>query len=381
MDVRCAFLTLATVCALLTRVTAYELRDGAYHVFPGDDLQAALNAAATNSTVKTVKLHEGVYRPRKAGQALVYLNRRHDAIHLEGVGRVTLSAANPEIVNPTARGFPALVNHVIYLGDGLSSNTVVRHLRLTGANHFVTTAALDEMEPDRELRKGRFYFGDGGAIKIYRRSYPVLRDLEIVGNYASPCAGGISIQQEGASQQPVRIEACVFRDNRAEVTGGALDLLWGSSASVVDCLFVGNASNTGPGEGYNPYRNNGVVTIFPRSRGMFEHCTFTGNRNGVDDMGGLSEYRWCVLCEDQLDTGLPGQARFELDLQRGGKVRDCLIAGKVLDPLGAVNSANNLLDPAGFRLGRNFLPTTPAFAPYGYRLAVRPNTGGKRVNP
>lgn len=140
---------------------------------------------------------------------------------------------------------------------------MVENLRLTGAHHFVTHSFQDRMEPDRTFRKGRFYYGDGGAIKIYRRSAPVLRRLEIVGNYASPCAGGISIQQEGATNRAVLIEDCVFRDNRAEVTGAALDLLWGSHARVVNCLFTGNVSNTGPGEGENPFNDNGANAVNP----------------------------------------------------------------------------------------------------------------------
>jgi hypothetical protein len=357
----------AVIAGTIFNAHGYELKDGAYQVFPSDDLQEVLNVAATNNTVKLIRVHEGAYVPNSRRQALIYLNRRHDGIHLQGVGRPVLNAANPDIADRASSSYPAAVNHVIYMGDGISSNTVVEHFRLTGANHFVTTQFQDEMEPDRKLPKGRFYFGDGGAIKIYRRSYPVLRDLEIVDNYASPCAGGISIQQEGENQNFVLIENCVFKNNRAEVTGAALDLLWGSSARVINCLFVGNVSNTGPGEGYNPFTNNGVVTIFPRSKALLQRCTFTANRNGADDIGGLSEYKQCIFSADQLEVGAPGQKRFELDLQRGGKVNDCVVNGALRDALGAISSTNNLLNPSDFKLDENFVPISEAFSNIGYR--------------
>lgn len=345
----------------------HELRDAAYHVFPGDDLQSVLNLAATNAVVKTVKVHAGLYIPRKHGQALIYLNRAHSGIHLLGLGRPVLSAANPDIADRSSQTFPAVVNHVIYLGDGLSTNTVVENFRITGANHFVTNSFQEVMEPDRTVRKGRFYFGDGGAVKIYHRSYPVLRDLEVVDNYASPCAGGISIQQEGQNGQAVLIENCVFRNNRAEVTGAALDLLWGSSARVINCLFVGNVSNTGPGEGENPFNNNGAVTVFPRSRIVMENCTLTGNRNAVDDAGGSSQFVRCIFAGNTLAGGPQSLGRYELDLRFGGTVRNCIIQGRLMDPRGAVASTNNFLNPVGFQLGDDFTPVGAVHEGIGYR--------------
>ncbi|MBL9176104.1 MAG: hypothetical protein JNL10_21355 [Verrucomicrobiales bacterium] len=349
------------------RAAAYELREDGYHVFPKDELQQVLNIAATNTLVKTVHVHEGTYAPRSPGQALIHLNRAHDGIRLLGVGRPVLTAANPDLADRSARSFPAVVNHVVYCGDGLSSNTVLAHFRLTGANHFVTNSLQEVMEPDRSIPKGRFYYGDGGAVKIYHRSYPVLRDLEIVDNYCSPCAGGISIQHEGATNGVVLIEDCVFRGNRAEVTGAALDLLWGSEARVVNCLFVGNISNTGPGEGENPFSNNGAVTVFPRSRIRMERCTLTGNRNGVDELGGRSSFMDCLFYRNTLKAGVAGLPRFELDLPKGGDVSGCVIAGRILDPLKSVSPAANRIDPMGLELGADFSPLGEGLEKVGYR--------------
>ena len=97
--------------------------------------------------------------------------------------------------------------------------------------------------------------------------------------------------------------------NRAQATGAAIDLLAGSAARIVNCLFVGNISNLGEdpvakNSGERPFVNNGVVTIFQDSRAEIRNCTFTGNRNGVDDMGGLSSYSDCIFFDNKLDGGL-----------------------------------------------------------------------------
>ena len=96
-----AFVFAASICSGLT------LREDGYHVFPGDNIQDALEQAAGNKTNKVVKVHAGEYRPSAPGQALIWFNRAHDGICLEAVGAVTLTAANPEIANPDVRGYPA----------------------------------------------------------------------------------------------------------------------------------------------------------------------------------------------------------------------------------------------------------------------------------
>ena len=92
-------------------VTVPDAR-GIYHVRPGDDVQAVLDAAAQNGTEVTVKIHAGTYRPRRHGQAFVRFNRQHDGIQLEAVGKVALTAANREIADPKDASFPAIVDSV-----------------------------------------------------------------------------------------------------------------------------------------------------------------------------------------------------------------------------------------------------------------------------
>ena len=257
---------------------AITLLDDGYHVHPGDEIQEAMQAAATNRVQKTVHVHAGEYRSRVRRQALVWFNRSHDGIHLVAEGAVTLTAANPELALPSEPGFPAVVNHVVYFGDGVSSNTVLQGFQLTGANAFLTRAQTREMEPSTAILKNFFFYSDGGGVKVFGRSYPVLRDLTLIDNFTRPCGAGISIQHQGYKEGVVRIENCVFRNNRAQGTGGALDLLVGSAAEVVNCLFVENTSNTGEdlvakNSGERPFVNNGVVTLFWNSKALFQNCT------------------------------------------------------------------------------------------------------------
>ena len=63
------------------------------------------------------------------------LSPAHDGITLEAVGEVVLTAANSAIADKKAPSFPAVVNHVVYFGDGVSTKTVLRGFRVTGANN------------------------------------------------------------------------------------------------------------------------------------------------------------------------------------------------------------------------------------------------------
>jgi hypothetical protein len=311
---------------------------------------------------------------------LIWFNKTHDGIRLEAVGDVTLTAANADLADKGAPDYPAVVNHVVYFGHGVSSNTVIRGFRITGANGFVTKRLTRQIEPDTTVPMNLFFFTDGGAIKIFGRSYPILRELEITDNYTRPCGAGVSVQHERNKDGWVVIENCLFRSNRTLVTGAALDLLEGSSARVVNCLFVGNVSNTGADvvsqwSGERPFTNSGAVTIFQRSRGWLENCTFTGNRNGVDDMGGESVFTNCIFFKNTLEGGLSGGKRYELDLSKGARVSACFINGPVIDPAQSVSSSNNVLKAPDPKLDAEFVPQSPEYSSVGYRPASRSRRG------
>jgi len=175
------------------------------------------------------------------------------------------------------------------------------------------------------------------------------------------------------------IENCVFRRNRAQATGAAIDLLAGSSARIINCLFVGNVSNTGDdvvakNSGERPFVNNGVLTIFWNSRAEVRNCTFTGNRNGVDDMGGQSSYLNCIFVDNKLDTGLKGSARYELAVNAGAKkISGCFINGTVHDAAQVVSAQENVLEgPSGRvfpppKFNKSFVPEAPEYKDAGYR--------------
>jgi len=266
-----------------------------------------------------------------------------------------------------------VVNHVVYFGDGISSNTVLKGFRITGANGFMTKERTREMEPNSTIPRNWFFFADGGAIKIFGRSYPTIQNVEVVENFTSPCGAGISVQHQGYNQNAVLIENCVFLRNRTQVTGAAIDLLAGSAARIINCLFVGNASNTGEDvvaklSGERPFVNSGVVTIFQNSRAELRDCTFTGNRNGVDDMGGQSRYLNCIFFDNNLDGGLKGSARYDLAVNGGAKeVIGCFFGGTVHDVGHVVSAEKNVLNgtPPGFN--KSFVPAAPEYQRVGYR--------------
>lgn len=363
--------TLLAASLLLAPLLAIELKVDGYHVFPGDNIQEALDLAARDKTNKVVQVHAGFYRPAAKRQALVWLNRAHDGIRLEAIGEVTLSAANELLSAKTSRSHPAIVNHVLYLGDGLGSNTIVRGFKITGANGYVTDKFLSQIEPDTTIPKNSFFLTDGGAIKVFGRSSPVLDSLVIEDNYTSPCGGGISIQQQGRNANPVDIRNCIFKSNRAQVTGGAVDLLEGSSARILNCLFVGNASNLGTDvvarqSGEPPFVNSGVLTIFTNSVAVVRNCTFVGNRNGVDDMAAGNRYENCIFFQNDWQTGLPGE-RFDLHLAAEAKVSGCHFQGRVLAPINVEAAGENRTNSPDPKFDAAFAPQDPAYRNAGYR--------------
>lgn len=348
------------------------LEPDGYHIRPGDAIQAALDQAATNALQKTVWVHSGVYRPDSKRQALIGFNRRHDGIRLVALGDVTLTAANPGLSSTDEPSHPAVVNHVVYFGDGVSTNTLLRGFRLIGANGFLTKEGTPALEPNRTILKNHFFYSDGGAVKVFGRSSPRLIELTIEDNFSRPCGAGISIQQQGFRDTPVLIASCRFLNNRAQGTGPAIDLLAGSSAKVLNCLFVGNISNIGEdlvakASGEKPFANNGAITIFWESLALIQNCTFTGNRNGVDDMGGDSVYVANLFHANRAEGGLPGHARYELAINAGGRVENCAILGRVFDAKKVIDPTRNRLEGPDPRFDTDFVPQTSEYSGIGYR--------------
>ena len=76
--------------------------DTSYLVYPGREIQPALEAAAADPARKIVKVHAGTYRPQRPGQAMIWFNARHDGITLEAAGESRVDRGKPPI-SPTPR--------------------------------------------------------------------------------------------------------------------------------------------------------------------------------------------------------------------------------------------------------------------------------------
>jgi hypothetical protein len=345
-----------------------------HDVYPGGRIQDALDAAARDPVDKTVYVHAGTYRPDAKGQALIWFNARHDGITLQAVGEVILTAANPAIADPKAPSYPAVVNHVVYFGDGISRKTVFRGFKITGANNFTTGSGEKSPIESDDIRKTTFFYTDGGGIKVYARSYPTIEDVEVNGNYASPCAGGVSVEHLVAASNSVLFRNCVFRNNRTQTTGAALDVLHGSRATIENCLFVGNVSNMGvdyvgllTGGEYHPEHGSGALTVFPGSRVEVSRSTFTGNWAGVDDEGTGSTYVDSIFWRNTLAGGISPGARYEIDIADGAGVRGSFIHGDVDDVRGTISRELNSFVAADPRFDARFVPQAPQYSKVGYR--------------
>ena len=356
-----------------------------FHVYPKDSIQDALEAASKDSAKKTVYVHAGTYRPSKKGQALIWFNARHDGISLQAVGDVTLTAANPAIADADVPSYPAIVNHVVYFGDGISPKTVLRGFKITGAKNFTTGSGDKSPIESDEIRKTLFFYTDGGGIKIYARSYPTIEDVEVFGNYTSPCGGGVSVEHLGQIQQAATFRHCVFRNNRTQTTGSAVDLLHGSHAALDNCLFVGNVANLGvdyvgllAGGEYHPENGSGAMTVFEGSKAAVSRCTFTGNWNGVDDNGTRSSYVDSIFWKNTLSGGISAAPRYELDITDGSGVRGTFIHGDVNDLRGTIDKSTNTFDPPDPRFDAQFVPQAPQYARVGYRRVIAPAASAGR---
>jgi hypothetical protein len=374
----CSALLIFALGELLASATIVLKEDG-YQVQPGDSIQEAIELAAGNKTNKTVYVHAGTYRPSTPGQAFIFLNHKHDGVQLKAQGNVTLNAANPEVARAGSRGFPAIVNHIVYFGDGISRRTVFDGFKLTGAKGYFTTNATEQIEPNRLLERGLFFYGDGGAMKVFGRSYPTIRNVECHDNYASPCAGGLSIQHEGhgnqTSPQAVLVENCIFRNNSAEVNAAAVDLLPGSVATLTNCLFVGNYGNVGRNyiddRPQPEFTNAAPLCVFQAAFALVLNCTFTGNRNAVHDLSETgSTYRNCVFWNNSIPGGFYTTNRFEFFAEGEPEVSACFFKGVVIDPKRRLNSSNVFQAPDP-DFDEVFNPRNPLYRNAGYRVTVK----------
>jgi hypothetical protein len=312
---------------------------------------------------------------------MIWFNQRHDGITLEAEGEVVLTAANPAVADESDESYPAIVNHVVYFGDGISRRTVLRGFKITGANGFVTD--LDKpvnIQPDVQaanMKKAKFFYTDGGGIKIFGRSYPTIENVEVYDNFTSPCGAGVSVEHrghiDGSRLQSVLLRHCVFRNNRCPISGAAVDLLHGSGAEIVNCLFIDNLSNgpmnkraETPGK-WKPQHGSGALTLFPGSRVIVRRCTFTGNRNAIDDSNQGNLYEDSIFWMNNATGGWPSGARYELDLASGIGVSGCFLGGDTNDLRNNVDRDQNVVGCPDPQFDKNFVAQAQGFEGAGYR--------------
>lgn len=372
-----ALLLLLGCAAFATYFFSFSVQQ-AYHVYPGEDIQSALDRASVDPSRKRVIVHAGTYRPTRHRQALIAFNRQHDGIILESEGDVTLTAANPELAKESDEGYPAVVNHVVYFGDGISPTTKLRGFKITGANNHVIFSedpnfSIQPDVPGLEKHK-LFFYADGGGIKIFGRSFPTIEGCVIHDNYASPCAGGVSIEHKGTNgDEFVRFRDCIFRNNSCPINGAGIDMLRGSTAMVENCLFIDNKSNSlhdarsSKVPPWRPKRGGGTLTVFPTSRVIVKNSTFTGNRNGVDDSGIDSIFQDCIFWMNNEPGGWLTAPRYELDIKDADGVQGCFLQGETIDLFGTLDRDKNVLGCPDPKFDAAYRPQAPGFEKAGYR--------------
>lgn len=348
-------------------------------VHPEDNLQEQIDQAARDG-LSTVVLREGTYAPTHPGMALLILTGRHDGLTIRGKPgeRVVLTAANEPLADPRSPSFPAVVNHVLLVADGVTSRTRLQNLILTGANGFASKSveSLEQNYPEYSggLTPGLFFLLDGGAIKVFGNSTPVFANCVIERNQTLLCGGGISIEQQFRATAPVEFHDCIFRNNHCPATGAAVDVLAGGRATFDNCLFVSNIANTGMDEiagtfglTYNEKHGCGALTVFPQSQVQVRRCTFTNNWNGVDDHGQDSEYRDSIFwMNDAWNQSRPGQP-YELDVPSPGLIIGCAIHGQINDLQHRIDPVSNLLNAPNPDFDVQFVPRNPEYVNRGYR--------------
>ena len=172
----------------------------------------------------------------------------------------------------------------------------------------------------------------------------------------------------------MRIEDTIFRGNRAQVTGSAVDLLPGSAAIIENSLFVGNISNTGEdeispkGQQYMGEHGSGALTVFEGSRVMVSHSTFTANWNGVDDLSSRGNvYLDSIFWMNGAAGGISPGPRYELYLRSGGGVKGCFIHGEIEDGLGTIDRNRNTFGGPDPEFDAGYRPRSKAYSDVGYR--------------
>jgi len=102
----------------------------------------------------------------------------------------------------------------------------------------------------------------GGAMFIMTHSSPLIESCSFIGNTCGADGGAIC-----GHSSPASFSDCLFYQNEAAASGGALELLYSeSTGQFTDCTFVGNYAQVG-----------GVIYCYSDANVTFGNCTFVSN--------------------------------------------------------------------------------------------------------
>ncbi len=108
----------------------------------------------------------------------------------------------------------------------------------------------------------------GGAINLENAPHCVLQRCQFLYNTSAAHAGAVSIDVDKDAANGLEIMDCTFTDNKAETTGGALQLHGTFTPQVLNCRFERNSARKGTG---------GIV-IGGGATAVVQACTFEKNR-------------------------------------------------------------------------------------------------------
>ncbi len=232
-------------------------------------IQAAVDAANYQDTIR---LGDGVY----SGEGNYNVEFRGKAI------TICSESGNPEkcIIDCQRLG------RAFSFDGSAGSNSTLQGVTITNGRKW------PEYEPS---------LGVGGAVSCWRSS-PTIRDCIFDDNRAKDTGGAIDCSWGAAPS----ISNCMFINNYVYSAGGAISCRWGSGASIEGCIFTGNTAPAG-GALYTSCRGNDTSTdavncLFSKNRAKiggvvfcesrsprFTSCTFVSN-SCMDADGGSVAY-------------------------------------------------------------------------------------------
>lgn len=345
--------------------------DGPVFVEPGQNLQSAIDSAAAATEDRRLVLRPGVYQTEVKQFCLLALTSQHEGVIVDGMAGAELSARSAQ--HPDQ----ATVAHVIYCGHGLTSRTIVRNLKVTGALGLATNSRVPREDFGQfagRLKQGLFFYMDGGAVKVFGQSSPVFENIEFADNETRLCGGAVSVEQQGLRDEPVIFRSCRFLRNRCPATGSAVDILEGSSARLENCLFADNVGNYGMdsvlaefGLSYNEKHGSGALTVFPNSTAIVDRCTFTGNWNAIDDHGYGSRYTNSIFVSNSVSDGSRPGHPYEVDIVQKDVVHQCIFQSEHVDLQNTVNVEQNTFTNERPEFDEDFVPANPQYRAFGFR--------------